>query len=339
MVSVDGRWLAADGVDAEREGAAHGDEGEEGHRGPALGLHPRRGGGDLARCRLRRCGSRSWIRQTDRWKPLPAASRARVADAPMAAAPAVTESARGMGDRSGAPARGSSGRTGTSVRGLVRRADLGRLERERAVAAVAVGRDEPGVEVLDGRLGVERDQRVLEGVGADPGDHVCRDEAEGVAHGQLAPPDLGLQLRDRQAALPVRVGEGGQPRLADEVGLGGAHGGDVELPAADHGDRDADRAGAVLLVAQPVAVPLVGQALVGDAEHLRQALADPGRLVVVVLVADRVGDDAASPRALAGPGRARSRAGTGCPSCAPPTRPTAPPRRPCRANREADPAP
>ncbi len=64
----------------------------------------------------RRWGRWSWIRQTNRWKPLPAASRARVADAPITAAPAVTESARGMGERSGAPARGSSGRTGTSVR-------------------------------------------------------------------------------------------------------------------------------------------------------------------------------------------------------------------------------
>ena len=56
------------------------------------------------------------MRQTTRWKPLPAASRARVAPAPSAAAPAVTESASGIGERSGAPASGSAGRTGTSVR-------------------------------------------------------------------------------------------------------------------------------------------------------------------------------------------------------------------------------
>ena len=39
-----------------------------------------------------------------------------------------------------------------------------------------------------------------------------------------------------------------------------------------------------------VAVALVGEALVGDPQDLGQALADAGRLVVVVLVADRVGD-------------------------------------------------
>jgi hypothetical protein len=58
-------------------------------------------------------------------------------------------------------------------------------------------------------------------------------------------------------------------------------------------------------VTERIAVPLVGQALVGDTEHLGQALADPGRLVVVVLVADRVGDDACGlPRTRSGdPGR------------------------------------
>ena len=77
---------------------------------------------DVAAVTLRvagaRRGSMSWRRHTARWKPLPAALRARVADALIAAAPAVTESASGMGDRSGAPASGSSGRTGTSVRDL-----------------------------------------------------------------------------------------------------------------------------------------------------------------------------------------------------------------------------
>ncbi len=61
-----------------------------------------------------RCGSRSWRRQIARWKPLPAALRARVAPAPIAAALDVTVSASGMGDLSGAPASGSAGRTGTS---------------------------------------------------------------------------------------------------------------------------------------------------------------------------------------------------------------------------------
>ena len=63
---------------------------------------------------LRR-GSMSWIRQIARSNPLPAALRAFVAPAPIAAALAVTVSASGMGDLSGAPASGSAGRTGTSV--------------------------------------------------------------------------------------------------------------------------------------------------------------------------------------------------------------------------------
>jgi hypothetical protein len=171
----------------------------------------------------------------------------------------------------------------------VGRADLRGLEREGAVAALAIRGDEPRVEVLDGRLGVERDQRVLEGVGPDAGDDVRRDEAERVADVELAAPDLGHELRGGEAALAVGIREGRQAGLADEVGLGGSDGRDVQLAAPDHGDRDADRAG-LLAVSHAVAVALVGEALVGDPQHLGQALADAGRLVVVVLVADRVGD-------------------------------------------------
>ena len=57
-------------------------------------------------------------------------------------------------------------------------------------------------------------------------------------------------------------------------------------------------------VAEAVAVALVGEPLVGDAHDLDQALPDPGRLVVVVLVADRVRDDAGR---LARPAAARPR--------------------------------
>ena len=62
---------------------------------------------------VRRLGSRSWIRHTERWIPVPAASRAFAAPAPTAAAAPTVASASGMGPRSGAPASGSAGRTGT----------------------------------------------------------------------------------------------------------------------------------------------------------------------------------------------------------------------------------
>ncbi len=58
----------------------------------------------------------SWIRRKAPAKTPPAAALARPAEAVTAATPPVTLSARGIGDRSGAPARGSAGRTGTSDR-------------------------------------------------------------------------------------------------------------------------------------------------------------------------------------------------------------------------------
>ena len=122
----------------------------------------------------------------------------------------------GERDRRAGPARrrgARPGRTGTSVRALWVAPDLGGLEREGAVAALAVRGHEPGVEVLDRRLRVERDEGVLEGVRPDPADDVGRDEAERVAHGELAAPDLGLQLLDREAALrgSGRAGSRGGP--------------------------------------------------------------------------------------------------------------------------------
>ena len=92
----------------------------------------------------------------------------------------------------------------------------------------------------------------------DPGHHVRRNQAQRVAHLQLAPPHLGLQLARREAALLVRVGKGRQAGLADQVGLGRADGRHVHLAAADHGDRDADRP-LRLVLAQVVPVTLVGE--------------------------------------------------------------------------------
>ena len=118
-----------------------------------------------------------------------------------------------------------------------------------------------------------------------------RDEHERVADRDLAAPDVRLELARRQAALAVRVGQRRQARLADQVGLGRADGRHVHLVAADDGDRDADRAVAVgRLEAEPVR--LVGEPLVGGRDRLLEADPDAGRLVVVVLVPDRLGGEA-----------------------------------------------
>ena len=172
-----------------------------------------------------------------------------------------------------------------------RRRDLGRLEGDRAVAARAVGRHEPVVEVLHRRLRVERQHRVLELVGAELGDDVGRDEDERVADRDLAAPDVGLQVTRRQAAFTVRVGQRREAGLADQVGLGRPDRRHVHLAAADHGHADPDRPVPVgRLEVEPVG--LVRQPLVGRRDRLLEADPDPGRLVVVVLVADRLGRQA-----------------------------------------------
>ena len=102
------------------------------------------------------------------------------------------------------------------------------------------------VDVLHRRLRVERDQGVLELVGAEARDDVRGHEHELVADVDLAAPDVRLELRGRQAAVAVGIGQGRQARLADEVGLGRPDGADVHLVAADHRDADADRASAGL---------------------------------------------------------------------------------------------
>ena len=171
---------------------------------------------------------------------------------------------------------------------LGRGRDLGRLEGDRPVAAGAVGRDEAVVEMLHRRLRVERDHRVLELVRAEPGDQVRRGEDDRVADRHLAAPDVRLDLGGGQPAVPVRVGQGRQTRLPDEVGLGRADRDDVQLVAPDDGHGHPDRA-VRLVPGEPVA--LVAELLVGGLDRLLEADDDPGRLVVVVLLADRVRDE------------------------------------------------
>ena len=188
-----------------------------------------------------RCGSRSWRRQIARWKPLPAALRARVAPAPIAAALDVTVSASGMGDLSGAPASGSAGRTGTS--------DLDLYVAPTSFASNASAPSLPLPSAATNRAcrcsiadcgwsvtsaSLRASVPILATMFAD-------DEAQRVADRELAAPDLRLEGLHGQAAVAVGVGQRGQPGLADEVGLGRPDGRDVQLATADDGHRDADR--------------------------------------------------------------------------------------------------
>ena len=169
-----------------------------------------------------------------------------------------------------------------------RRRHLGRLERDRPITAGALGCLETLVEVLHGRLRMERDHRILELVRTELGDDVRRDEHERVADRNLAAPHLRLESAGRQASFAMRVGQGREPGLTDEVRLGRADRRHVHLVAADHADPDAD--GAVVAGRfQAEAIRLVQESLVGSRDRLLQADADPGRFVVVVLVPDRLG--------------------------------------------------
>ncbi len=170
----------------------------------------------------------------------------------------------------------------------VRGRHLGRLEGDRAVAARSVGGHEPVMEVLHGRLRVEGQHRILELVHPELGDDVRRHQDERVAHRDLTTPHVGFQRARRQAALPVGVGQGRQPRLADQVGLGRADGRDVHLAAPDDRHADADRAVPVGRL-EPQPIGLVGKPLVGGPDRLLETDPDAGRFVVVVLVADRLG--------------------------------------------------
>jgi len=110
---------------------------------------------------------------------------------------------------------------------LVSRGHLGGLQGDHRVTRRPVGGHEPVMEVLHRRLRVERDHGVLQLVRPELRHDVRRDEDERVADGDLAAPDVGLQVVRRETALAMRIGKGRQPRLADEVGLGRADRPDV----------------------------------------------------------------------------------------------------------------
>ena len=143
--------------------------------------------------------------------------------------------------------------------------------------------------LLHRRLGVERDDRVLELAGPEGARDVRGDEDQGVAGGDLASPDIGGRVVVGKSVLAVRVREGQEVRLADEVGLDGAGGDDVELIAADDGDADPDRPAGRLR--EPELLARRGQAPVGVPDRLLEADDQAGRLVVVVLGLDGLGDE------------------------------------------------
>ena len=165
--------------------------------------------------------------------------------------------------------------------------DLGRLERQDGIRAAALGGHEEVVEVLRGGLRVERHERVLELLGADRPGHVAGDEQERVADGDLAAPDVDMDLvARRQALATLLLGQRQEAGLAHEVGVGVADGRHVQLVAADDGDAGADGAGG-----QAVALARLAERLVGGPDRLLEADGDARRLVVVVAVADRVGHE------------------------------------------------
>ena len=83
---------------------------------------------------------------------------------------------------------------------------------------------------------------------------------------------------------------------------------------------------------RPSRSSLVGEPLVGRGDRLLEADADPGRLVVVVLVADRLGGQPGRLEARGATRSARSRAGRDGPSSARRNRRSARRRRACRAS-------
>src|SRR5437879_5390957 len=82
-----------------------------------------------------------------------------------------------------------------------------------------------------------------------------------------AAPDVRFEAGRRQAAFAVWVGQGRQPRLPDQVGLGRPDRRDVELVAPDDGDPDPDRA-VVLGPVEAQALALVAEPLVRRTDRL-----------------------------------------------------------------------
>ncbi len=241
------RGAAAEGVDAEAQDADDDHEGQDRQGSPALRLPARGERGDAA---IGRLPSRHQVLE-----PCDGALDCATGGDPCAPR-GRTDRDPGRLDvvreRDRRAVRGAGERLGRADRdegpGAAGRRHLGRLEGDRPVAARAVGGHEPVVEMLHRRLRVERQHRVLELVRPELGDDVGRHQDERIADRDLAAPDLRLDRARRQAALAMRIRQGRQACLADQVGLGRPDRRDVHLAAADDRDADADRPVAVGLL-------------------------------------------------------------------------------------------
>ena len=148
------------------------------------------------------------------------------------------------------------------------------------------------VQMVDGRLRMESHHRILELVRAQPRHHVGRDENERIADAQLPSPHVRLELCRGQTPIAVWIRQRRQSCATDEVRLGRPNRGHVQLIATHDCDCHSDRPGAVFRATGRQPIPKVDETLVGQPDGFFQAHPDPGRLVVVVLAADRVGHQA-----------------------------------------------
>ena len=192
---------------------------------------------------------------------------------------------RGSGHRIARPDR-------LERRRLVSGRDLGGLDDHDAVAAGAAeaARPELAVDLLDGGLRMQLHDRVLDRAQADaPGD-VRGHEDEAVARGYLAVPDLGaIHVVDGQAAVRARVREGQEPRLPDEVSLGRAERGHVELVAPDYGEGETDRTG--FAGGRRPACPASGRGPCWPRRSPSEGRRNAGRQVVVVVIPYTLGNE------------------------------------------------
>ncbi len=157
------------------------------------------------------------------------------------------------------------------------------LDGEDRVRAVAARRHEQVMQVLDGRLRVQRHDRVLELLGTNHLGQVAGHQQQRVADGDLAPPDLDPQCVVRGQSRLLRVVGDQQARRPHEVRLGAPDCRDIQLVVADDRDGDAQRAGW-----QAAALATAAQLAIGAPDRLLKTDGHARRLVVVILAPDRV---------------------------------------------------
>ena len=142
---------------------------------------------------------------------------------------------------------------------------------------------------------MEGDERVLQFIRPESAHEVRGDENQLIAEANLATPDFRLQIRRGKAALPVRVRKGAEARAAAQIGLCGAHSGNVQFVVANDGDCHANRRrhsrSRGSAAHQGAALPGVHESFVGRHDRLDQADANARRFVVVILVPDHVGHE------------------------------------------------